>query len=685
MKEINRRKFVKNTLLAGFTPLITPGILKAFNTELINLTLSNNPEGKYIMPENGNHLCWKFTGHIGQYIDKITEVRILDPDNRERIYTEAEEAFRLRDSDRNYPRGGNWSGEFWGKYILTVIAASYYYNSEELKELVAVAVKGLLSTQDENGYIGSYEHSDFVKVGTWNVWTRKYTLWALVEAWELLKDDSVLVAAKRMTDHLISEVGPEAADIIETGTHYGMASSSILQPVVKLYTATGDNKYLEYAEYIGRQFSEHPDGIPDILNKGLEGEPVHDWFPEKDPNSWAKAYEFISCVEGLLELYQVTGNENYLDAVKNIHSAVVKWERTPVGSIDFNEKFIGTAGVINTLSAICDVVYWSRLSFKLFKATYNEKYIDEFERTFYNSVLCSFNRDGSWGLRRLRMSHIHIPATNQVLQNHQCCVDNLPRSLFQAAEIVLTAKENRIYLSLFTEGTGEVLLPSGQMANIEIAGDFFEKDIVKIKLSLEKREKFCFLIRDPRWSSQTRINVNGTRYEGNGSEGWISIDRNWNNGDQIEVLFDLQVGWEVFDREKFSDKFKDISFYQQVWANAKFSTASNEDLNKKYEHVESLSLDDALPDKPAVVFFYGPLALARDMRLTEGDIFGHVRFDTTGNPPKIRPVKSPPGIWKAFEMKTDEGKAIRFCDFSSAGNTWDNNSVFNTWCILKDK
>ena len=626
---------------------------------------------------------WKFSGHVGKYMDKISEARILNEENWNTIYPETEESFRLREDDKNYPNSGQWRGEFWGKYILSAIAAYHYYQDEGLKERIADATRGLLSTQDDNGYIGTYAHSDFLEGNNWNVWSRKYTLWGLVEAWELLHDDSILVAAKRFTDHLISEVGPGAVDIVRTGNFYGMPSSSILQPMVKLYRATGEEKYLDYSEYIVEQWSKYPEGLPDILNKGLKGDPVHTWFPETDPYKWAKAYEFMSCVEGLLELYEVTGEEQYLEAGQNIHAALVKWERIPIGNISFNDKHTCSAGLINTMSEICDAVYWNRLSTKLFEITGDVKYIEEIERTLYNSLLSAYNQEGTWCLRRMRMSHIHNPADNHFLQNHHCCTDNLPRGLFQAAEIVLTERDNKVYLSLFNEGQGNVILSSGQKAHFKIVGDFLEKGSTKINLSLDKPEKFSFLIRLPQWSKHTIIKINGVKQPENTPGKWMVIERNWKNNDSVEVSFNLYVRWELFDTTKFVESYHKINYYNNLWAEFKFVEGSNEAINRKYQHVKSLSPDDALPHKTAVTFFYGPIALARDIRITDGDIFAPIEFSKKDNLIKIQPIQAPPDIWKVFELKLGKGQKIKFCDFPSAGNLWNNNSKFNTWCILK--
>ena len=624
---------------------------------------------------------WHFKGHIGGYIDTIAQARLLSLQNWNIIYPETEDAFRIREDDKSYPSKGLWRGEFWGKYILSAIAAQRYYHSNELTNRIRGAVKGLLSTQDSNGYIGTYTHSNFVEGDNWNVWNRKYTLWGLIEAWQLLKDPTLLTSAEHFTDHLISEVGPNATNIVKTGNFYGMPSSSILYPIVKLYTATGKKRYLEYAKYIVDQWSKLPNGMPDILNKGIGNVTVYAWFPE--PFQWAKGYELTSCVEGLVELFKVTGNENYFKAAENIHGVLVKSERTPVGSVSFDDKYIGANGLINTVSEICDAVYWNRLSYELFTLTGNEKYIAEIERTFYNSLLCAFKPDGTWGLRRLRMSYYHIPAHNHFLQNHQCCTDNLPRGLFQAADAALTSNSTSVFLSFFNEGEGGVVLASGSKVHFKTEGDYLNTSRVAITVSLNKSEKFNLKLRIPQWSKNTIVKVNNIVQKENIANNWMTINRNWKNGDVIEVLFTMGVRWELFDTTRFAANDPIVEWHKKQWSSIVFKKGSNATINSEYSHIPSLSSADALPQIPAITFFYGPIALARDVRITDSDIFSTVALPENAAGISISPIKAPAGIWKAFQINLKDGQKLKFCDFSSAGNTWNEASLFNTWCIIK--
>jgi DUF1680 family protein len=617
---------------------------------------------------------WRFRGFLGERMDCLAEARLISDDAWARIYPETEDAFRQREDDRSHPGRGVWRGEFWGKCILSAIAACRYYSSEELRRRVEQAVKGLLSTQDDNGYIGTYYDSQFFGTNTWNIWGRKYTLWGLVEAWQLLGDESILTAACRFVDHLMTEVGPGGHEIIQTGQFCGLPSTSILQPVLMLYRATGNERYLGFANYIVDQWTRHPQGIPDILRQGLSGAPVHTWFPH--PEAWAKSYEFISCVEGLVELYRITGVSEYLEAAKNIHAVLVEWERAPVGSVSFNDKLVGSRYLINTVAEICDAVYWNRLSFQLFQLTGDLGYIEELERTLYNALVCGLKPDGTWALRRLRLSHEHIPATNHFLKHHQCCTDNLPRGFFQAAEAALLADDDGLYVALYSAGQGSITLPSGNSAGLTIDGDFLDDEQVTLKLSLQSPETFALRLRAPAWSAATKVLVNGRESYSGVPGTWVTLRRRWQPGDSLTISFKMGLRYERFAAERLRPDDPLIAWHVKQWASMGFIDQGRQ--------ISNVSASDALPHQEAIMFFRGPIALARDIRLGEAGIFTPLTEDDLGCAQQsIRPSQPPEGVWKAYDVDLGSGKTIRLCDFASAGNTWDQQSLFTAWQLVE--
>ena len=95
-----------------------------------------------------------------------------------------------------------------------------------------------------------------------------------------------------------------------------MAATSVLEPVCLLYARTDDKRYLDFAKEIVREW-ESPDGPQLITKAGID---VSKRFPK--PKIWfgwdqgQKAYEMMSCYEGLLELYRLTGEPTYLKSAE---------------------------------------------------------------------------------------------------------------------------------------------------------------------------------------------------------------------------------------------------------------------------------------------------------------------------------------------------------------------------------
>ncbi len=622
---------------------------------------------------------WSFDGKLGRRIDRILERRITSEFARNEIHSELMETFRARVDDVIRPGYGMWQGEFWGKWVLSAIAAARYTQDDALRSLIRDSVDQVLATQDDDGYLGTYQNPDFIippgeQGMNWNIWGRKYALWGLIEAWELLNDPRILEGAAGLVDHLLTQVGPGRADLIRTGAMFGLPSTSILTPVVMLYEATEKPRYLAFAEYIVDQWARHPAGPPDILHKGLSNAPIHTWFPE--PYRWAKSYEFISCVEGLLHLYRSTGRGIYLDAVTHIYKHLRTWERSPVGSISFNDKFVGSSRLINIAGEICDVVYWNRLSFELLRLTHETVYADEFERSLYNALLTGMNPEGTWGLRRLRLSHEHVPAHHHCdLAHQQCCVANAPRGLLQAAQMAWMTDKEGILCTLYNPGRGSVPLPSGRSADVRIEGEYPAGGTLRLVLKPARPEAFRLRLRVPAWSKHTTVSINGEPASEAAPGCWFDIHRTWRGEDEIVLHLDMRTRFAQFDASALPEDDPLIPWSVEAWAKLKNMEPG--------APPSPITEADALPHRDAVAVMRGPLVLARDVRLGDADVFEPLPLEIDlETPPPLVPIEAPAGIFWAF--KTRNGPDLRLCDFASAGNTWDAQSRFNTWFILDD-
>ncbi len=566
------------------------------------------------------------SGKIGAELERVLEQRILSTFAAEEIIPEATNAFRTKQDDKFLTHGekrGIWQGEFWGKWMLSAIAAYEYKGDPELKETIRKETLDLIATQREDGYIGTYEHSDLVEGNVWNVWCRKYTLWGLVEAYELLEMPEILEAAQRHMDHLMTEVGPNKVPITRTGNFVGLPSSSILSPLVLLYRITGEQRYLDYAIYIVENWASDPGNPPDIVNQGITGKPVHLWFP--DAGKWTKAYEFISCVEGLVDLYQIVGDDRYLQAAENIFRAIRDNERVITGGIGYHDKLVGASAMAEGLNEPCDVVYWERLAARLMMVSGDQQYANEIERLTYNTLLGAFNMTGDWGLRRMGLNEPHLVAPlHCYTHHHQCCVANVPRGLLQLGEVaVMTgAKDSSLFINLFLPGVYNVSLADGQEAELEIETNYPETGTISIRFVQPQPVHATVKIRKPEWSQNAEVLRSGTEAT------FKEFDYHWELSGRLESNAKISLSFELSPR-----------------------------------------IIDLPGDDQHKAIMRGPVVLARTSMLEEAGLEKPLDFTE----PLIlsRVDKQPAHIWMQYQLTQPGDKFIPLIDYSSTGRIYE--------------
>ena len=575
----------------------------------------------------------KIEGHLGEMMDLVISRRIKSQDVDHLI-----EPFRHKDETRL------WQSEFWGKWIQSAIGAYNYNHDPELLEIIKHAVTGILETQMPNGYIGNY--SDSAALQQWDIWGRKYTLLGLIAYYDLTGNKEALKAACRLADHLLSQVGPGKADIVKTGNYRGMPSSSILEPMVYLYRRTGNKRYLDFSKYIVGQW-ETPDG-PELITKALASIPVSERFPH--PGAWwsyengQKAYEMMSCYEGLLELYRVTGEPSYLKSVEMAVKNIISEEINIAGSGSAFECWYKggryqTEPTYHTMET-CVTMTWMKLCFSLLKLTGDPLYADQIEKSTYNALMASLKFDGSQIAKYSPLGGIRHAGEEQCGMHINCCNANGPRAFMMLPIFAAMESKDEIYINLYSQCVFEIPLNSKNNIRIDQVTDYPASGKIEISVNPEKAESFSICFRIPEWSRNTAVTVNGKVVPDILAGSYKKITRTWDKGDKVEISMEL------------AGRLITLNGYQAIMR--------------------------------------GPVVLARDARFADGFIYESAVIKENNGLVELTPsVRKPEHIWMSFTaplvLGTDlEGdfripRQINFCDFASAGNTWGEDSRYRVW------
>lgn len=576
----------------------------------------------------------QLTGFVAAKLNASYQNRILSQNIDKLVFP-----FTTRSEDRC------WQSEFWGKWFTSAVLAYRYRPEPELKAKLDTAISALLATQSPDGYIGNY--ADDKHLLAWDIWGRKYCMLGLISYYDLTKDENSLLAAQKLANHLINELTDTNNLIVKLGSHRGMAASSILEPICLLYARNGHHPYLTFAEEIVRQW-ETTDG-PQLLSKS--GVDVAKRFP--NPENWwgweqgQKAYEMMSCYEGLLELYRLTGKPEYLDAVKKTWQNIMDTEINITGSGSGKECWFG-GKELQTISVAhyqetCVSATWIKLSQQLFRLTADAKYADAIEHTWYNALLGAMYSDGSDWAKYSNLAGQRLHGSGQCGMDLNCCVASGPRGLFTLPLTAVMSDAEGIHINFFAGGIYKLQTPRGKPLEIVQQTDYPVTGEISLNVIPAKEEEFVISIRIPQWSKKTLLKVNGQQIEGVVCGKFMELSRKWKQGDLITLSLDMR---------------------------GRIMKMGN---SPGYMAIQR-----------------GPVTLARDARIgtTQVDATIQPLTDAEGYINLEVSENKPDNIWMCFNAlfiveSHSEGEnppvKIGLCDYASAGNTLNAESWYRVW------
>ena len=285
-----------------------------------------------------------------------------------------------------------WRGEYFGKMMRGACMVFSLVGDTELYSILTDCIEKMLAQQDEFGRISSYDVAN--EFTGWDVWCRKYVLVGFEYFYGICSDaalkNRVLLSLKKQADYIISKIGVNGKNILETSDAYGgVNSSTILEPILKLYSLTGDKKYINFTKYIIEQGG---------CKFGNLIEYAQTRYPDEYPET--KAYETISFFEGVFDFGIATKNKFYINTAKKFADDLYLREITVVGGIGCHCEVFNNAALTQTeesgflMQETCVSVTWLRFISKLYSYFKDIKYQDWIEKTYLNVMRGSVNTEG---------------------------------------------------------------------------------------------------------------------------------------------------------------------------------------------------------------------------------------------------------------------------------------------------
>ena len=370
---------------------------------------------------------------------------------------------------------------------------------------------------------------------------------------------NLLNVATKEADLLCHTFGPATNQL-----HLWPGHEVVEMGLVKLYRATGRQRYLDLAKYF-------------IDVRGPGGDRYHQSHvkPVEQTEGLGHAVRAGYLYSGMADVAALTGDPAYLSAIDRI------WENVAgkklyltggIGAVPSGEAF-GADYFLPNLRAYCETCaavandYWNQ---RLFLLHGDARYMDVFERTLYNGLLSGVSLDG-----KLFFYPNPLESAGKYSRSPwfgcACCPGNVTRFMASVPGYFYARQGSAIYVNLFASGVADIPLDHEPSVTLTQATRYPWDGNVKITVAPAKTAKFALRLRVPGWArgeaspgglyqfvdtngEPATLQINGKPAPIKLEQGYAILDRRWRKGDVVELNLPMPVRRVVADARVEADR-----------------------------------------------------------------------------------------------------------------------------------
>lgn len=439
-----------------------------------------------------------------------------------------------------------WNSESQSNWRDGYVRSAILLDEPEYLEKTREYVDKILSTQDEDGYLGIYDSELRYQFTGENgeLWAQSTLFRGLLACYEGLRDESILEKVRKAADYTMERYPKDASHPFDLKEPKGGAGHglTIVDSYVWLYEITEDKKYLEYAVWLYEDYSEYL-----LLNRDMQIANLQNPFYFFQEHA-AHTFEHMRAV-----IHAACTKEEHrplLDML--VHK--LPYYLTPSGGPIGDERIHGrTADATWTGYEFCTVqeliatysllaektgdMYWNdQIEWLYFNAAEGMKHPVDSSIMYLKTDNC-YIADGHKhpDCAEYNLSYSYSPTH---LKTAMCCVPNMGRCTPYFVQSLLRMTEDGFcavgYSPYVYRGTYK-----GVQVCIQQESDYPKELSTCFHIQASESVSFALHLRLPSWAK--KMMVNGKTYENiAGMCREIVIEQEWRD-DRIEILFEAEL------------------------------------------------------------------------------------------------------------------------------------------------
>ena len=463
---------------------------------------------------------------------------------------------------------------FWDSDVAKWMEAVGYsletHPNAEFERQVDEAVDLMAKAQLPDGYYNGH----FLAVEPEKRWTNVRDMHELYCAGHLMEGavsyaaatgkTKILDVLSKYADHIDELFGPN-----ESQKHGYPGHPEAELALIKLYRATGDERYLNLSKYFVDERGKQPSYFDEEARQRGE-----------DPrNYWAKDYRYTQAhvpvreqhtatghsvraaylYSGIADVAYETNDASLVEISKSIWDDLTTHQMYVTGGLGpahTNEGFTFAYDLPNenayaeTCASIA-LVFWAQ---RMFHLDQNSRYIDVMERALYNGVLSGVSYDGeTFFYANPLASYPNVNpfalwsgiATDRHYRRSEwfdcaCCPPNLARMVASVGAYFYSVTPDQLYVNLYGQNHATFQL-NGSAIGIEQQTKYPWDANIQINVSVDQPTRFDLALRLPGWCRDAQLSINGAAISSQPERGYVVINREWSNGDHISLTLAMPV------------------------------------------------------------------------------------------------------------------------------------------------
>jgi len=393
-------------------------------------------------------------------------------------------------------------------------------------------IEAALASQKEDGWFGPDKGRKGAATnleGREDLWPNMIMLFCLQDYYEFTGDERVISLMTKYMKYLTTV--PE--DRFLVGYWPKMRGGDLLYSVYWLYNRTSDKFLLELAAKVHRHTAEWQEDVINWHNVNMSqgfGEPATFYMQSYNPahlqaaeRNWSKIREMYGQVPGGM----FGGDENC------------------------RPGYTGPRQGVET----CGMVEMMLSHETLLTISGDPKWADRCEDVAFNSLPAAFTPD-------LKALH-YLTAPNLILcdgqnkspgvQNkgpmflfnphiHRCCQHNSGHAWpYYAEHLWLATPGNGLAATLYAPCEVTAKVSDGTAVTIAEQTRYPFEDNIEFTIKTSKPVRFPLYLRIPGWCKTPEVTMNGRMLEMFGCRAYIEINRQWTDGDKIELRLPMEI------------------------------------------------------------------------------------------------------------------------------------------------